>query len=120
MAQYIKKSDIIAEIERRRRDWWFGSSIEAKYKREECDDILSILDTLEMKEVEDNKCSDCTNSKGCINCEGGNMKVVKMKEPEGALKELLDNIDPIEYEKTRREMLKRTIKKDKNQLELGL
>lgn len=27
----------------------YGSSIEAKFKREECDDILFFLDTLEMK-----------------------------------------------------------------------
>lgn len=53
----------------------------------------------------DNKCSDCTNSKGCTNCEDGNMHEVKKKEPEGALKELLDNIDPVEYEKVRQEML---------------
>lgn len=50
------------------------------------------------------KCKDCTNSKGCVNCENGNMHEVKKKEPEGALKELLDNIDTLEYEKTRREM----------------
>lgn len=56
--------------------------------------------------MKDNKCSDCTNDKGCVNCEDGNMHEVKKKEPEGALKELLDNIDPIEYEKIRREMLK--------------
>jgi hypothetical protein len=51
MTQYIKKSALVAEIERRRKDWHYGSSIEAKYKREECDDILSFLNTLEMKEV---------------------------------------------------------------------
>lgn len=52
MAQYIEKSAIVAEIEKRRRDWRYGSSIEAKYKREECDDILSFLDTLEVKDVD--------------------------------------------------------------------
>lgn len=56
--------------------------------------------------MEDNKCSDCTNDKGCVNCEDGNMHEVKKKEPEGALKELLDNIDPVEYDKVRREMKK--------------
>ena len=56
--------------------------------------------------MEDNKCKDCINDKGCINCEDGNMHEVKKKKPEGALKELLDNIDPIEYEKVRQEMLK--------------
>lgn len=52
MAKYIEKSAIVAEIEKRRRDWRYGSSIEAKYKREECDDILSFLDTLEVKDVD--------------------------------------------------------------------
>lgn len=51
MEQYISKAALVAEIEKRRRDWSYGSSIEAKYKREECDDILSLLDTLEVKEV---------------------------------------------------------------------
>ena len=50
MAQYIDKSALVAEIERRRRDWRFGSSTEAKFKREECDDILSFLNTLEVKD----------------------------------------------------------------------
>ena len=39
-----------------------------------------------------------------INCVGGNMHEVKKKKPQGVLKELLDNIDIVEYEKTRREM----------------
>lgn len=52
MEQYISKSDVVAEIERRRRDWRYGSSIEAKFKREECDDILSFIYTLETKEVD--------------------------------------------------------------------
>ena len=46
----IDKDAIIAEIERRRRDWRYGSSIEAKFKREECDDILSFIDSLEVKD----------------------------------------------------------------------
>lgn len=54
----------------------------------------------------EDKCKDCTNDKGCINCESGNMHEVKKKKPEGVLKELLDNIDVVEYEKIRREMLK--------------
>lgn len=58
--------------------------------------------------IMEDKCKDCTNDKGCINCEGGNMHEVKKKEPEGALKKLLDNIDPVEYDKVRREMKKET------------
>lgn len=50
MKQYIDKSALVAEIERRRKVWSYGSSIEAKFKREECDDILSFLDTLEVKD----------------------------------------------------------------------
>lgn len=60
----------------------------------------------------EDKCKDCTNDKGCINCEDGNMHEVKKKKPEGALKELLDNIDPVEYEKTRREMKEYTPNED--------
>ena len=48
----IDKDALVAEIEKRRKNWWYGSSIEAKYKREECDDILFFLDTLEVREVD--------------------------------------------------------------------
>lgn len=47
----IDKDKVVVEIERRRRDWRYGSSIEAKFKREECDNILSFIDTLETKDV---------------------------------------------------------------------
>lgn len=60
----------------------------------------------------EDKCKDCTNDKGCINCEDGNMHEVKKKKPEGALKELLDNIDIAEYEKIRREMKEYAPKED--------
>ena len=53
MKQYIDKAAVVAEIERRRKEWSYGSSIEAKYKREECDDFLYFLDNLEVKEVEE-------------------------------------------------------------------
>ena len=52
MTQLIDKSALVAEIEKRRKEWRYGSSTEAKFKREECDDILSFLDTLEVKEVD--------------------------------------------------------------------
>lgn len=42
----IDEKKLIAEIERRRRNLHYGSSIEAKYKREECDDILSIINSV--------------------------------------------------------------------------
>lgn len=48
----IDKDALVAEIGKRRKNWWYGSSIEAKYKREECDNILSLIDTLEVKEVD--------------------------------------------------------------------
>ena len=50
MEQYISKNKIIEEIKRRRKDWC-GNSVEAKYKREECDDILFVIDNIEIKEV---------------------------------------------------------------------
>ena len=52
MKQYIDKTAVVAEIEKRRSEWLYGSSIEAKYKKEECDDILSFLNTIEVKEVD--------------------------------------------------------------------
>ena len=55
MEHLIYKSALVAEIEKRRKEWWFGSSIEAKYKKEECDDILSLINTLEVKEMDLNE-----------------------------------------------------------------
>jgi len=52
MAQYIDKAAVVAEIKKRKKEWQYGSSIEAKYKREECDDILSFIEALEVKEVD--------------------------------------------------------------------
>ena len=68
MVQLIDKAAVMAEIERRRRDWGYRSSIEAKFKSEECDDILSFIDTLEVKEVDLEKeiqqhINDCLNIK---------------------------------------------------------
>ena len=65
MAQYIDKSALVAEIEKRRKEWWFGSSIEAKYKKEECDDILFFINTLEVKEVDINKEIGCFFNDEC-------------------------------------------------------
>lgn len=45
----IDKAAVVAEIKKHRTEWKYGSSIEAKYKKEECDDILSFLDTIEVK-----------------------------------------------------------------------
>lgn len=58
MTQCISKSVVVAEIQRRRKEWWWGSSTEAKFKREECDDILSFLDTLEVKDVQEESVSE--------------------------------------------------------------
>ena len=52
MAQYISKAALIAEIEKRSKKWQYGSSTESKYRKEECDDVLSFLDTLEVKDVD--------------------------------------------------------------------
>lgn len=51
MEQYISKADIIEVIKRRRKDWC-GNSVEAKYKREECDDILFVINNVEVKEID--------------------------------------------------------------------
>lgn len=49
--ELIGKAAVVAEIKKRRKDWQYGSSVEAKYKKEECDDILSLFNALEVKEV---------------------------------------------------------------------
>lgn len=63
MTQYINKDAIVAEIEKRRKNWWYGSSIEAKYKREECVDILSFINNLEVKEIQEVKKEDYWENK---------------------------------------------------------
>ena len=49
--ELIDKDYAVALIKKRKKDWQYGSSTEAKYKKEECDDILSLLNTLEVKKV---------------------------------------------------------------------
>jgi hypothetical protein len=57
MAQYIDKSALVAEIKRRKQvafGWMEtapNDAIEAEF--ELCDDILSFIDTLEVKEVDE-------------------------------------------------------------------
>jgi hypothetical protein len=50
--ELIDKDYAVALIKKRKKDWQYGSSTEAKYKKEECDDVLSLLDTLEVKEMD--------------------------------------------------------------------
>lgn len=98
----VKEVDLKVEIERLIKSYSPIHTSEGKYKVEAYKEVLDIINSNSLQ----SHCSDCTNDKGCINCEGGNMHEVKKKEPEGALKELLDNIDPVEYDKVRREMKK--------------
>jgi hypothetical protein len=69
----IDKDVIVAGIKRRKRDWSYGKSIEAKYKREECDDILSFLNTLKVEEVDLKP-----NSFDAIVCKFGNTYLKEM------------------------------------------
>lgn len=39
--------EIRALIEKRKKDWRYGNSVEAKYKAEECKDILELIDSLQ-------------------------------------------------------------------------
>lgn len=48
----IDKDDAVAEIKKRRKDWQYSNSVEDKYKKEECDDILSLLDTFEVEGID--------------------------------------------------------------------
>lgn len=63
MRQYQKKrrrvmtdKEIRALIENRRKDWRYGNSVEAKYKAEECDDILELIDSMQEEPVSEKKC----------------------------------------------------------------
>ena len=68
--------EIRALIEKRRKDWRYGSSTEALYKAEECNDILELMDEQEEPVSKDleltwediktidkllNQCVDCNN-----------------------------------------------------------
>ena len=55
MVQFIDKGTLVAWVKKHREEWQYGNSTEAKYKKEECDDILAFLDTLDVKEVDINK-----------------------------------------------------------------
>ena len=52
MAQYINKAALVAEIEKR-KDIYKRHRLFSR--KDECDEILSFLDTLEVKEVDINK-----------------------------------------------------------------
>lgn len=57
MAQYIDKSAVIAEIERRKKYYENIQMIKPAYESniEDFNELLSFLDNLEVKEVEDNQ-----------------------------------------------------------------
>ena len=52
MKHLIDKSALVAEIERRKKEWSYGGSTEAKYKVEAYNELIEWLDTLEVKEVD--------------------------------------------------------------------
>ena len=52
MAKYISLDALVAEIERRKKEWSYGSSTEAKYKVEAYKELIEWLDTIEVKEVD--------------------------------------------------------------------
>lgn len=47
----IDKDSVVAEIERRRNTWRYGSSTEAKYRMEEREEIFDFINSLETMEV---------------------------------------------------------------------
>ena len=40
---------LLKEIERRKNFWMYGSSIEALYRRQELDELLDFIDTIDVK-----------------------------------------------------------------------
>lgn len=53
MTQYISKSAVVAEIERLHKEWRWHSSTEAKYRCEVYRELSEFLDTLKVKEVDE-------------------------------------------------------------------
>jgi len=53
MTQYIDKSAVVAEIERLHKEWRWHSSTEAKYRCEVYRELSEFLDTLKVKEVDE-------------------------------------------------------------------
>lgn len=51
----INKDEVIAELERRRKIWSYCSSTEAKYRKEEIEEILDFINSLETMEVKFDK-----------------------------------------------------------------
>lgn len=47
----IDKDVLVAELEKLRKEWSFGSSVEAKYRVEAYKELIDSLDTLEVKEI---------------------------------------------------------------------
>lgn len=45
--ELINKDEVIAELERRRKIWWYCSSTEAKYRKEEREEILDFINSIE-------------------------------------------------------------------------
>jgi len=58
MARYIELDALLAKIEKRKNEWSYGSSTEAKYKVEAYNEVIELLDTLEVKEVDLEKAID--------------------------------------------------------------
>jgi len=53
MKHLIDKDKLVAEIEKRRNIWKFGSSIQAVYRKQELDELLDFINTLEVKESDE-------------------------------------------------------------------
>lgn len=43
----IDKDVVVSELERRRKIWWYCSSTEAKYRKEEREEILDFINSIE-------------------------------------------------------------------------
>lgn len=52
MEKYIPLDALVAEIEKRKKEWSYGSSAEAKYKVEAYKELIEWLNTLDAKEVD--------------------------------------------------------------------
>lgn len=48
----VDKAAVIAELEKLRKEWSFGSSVEAKYRVEAYKELIDFFKTLKVKEID--------------------------------------------------------------------
>lgn len=97
------KEIIRAEIFRRYAHHGTFEGVIAETREDECSSILDFIDSMQ-----ENPCDGCTNRKGCVTCENGELRETMQEEPvsdvKTRVKEIFDScekIDISDFEKNR-------------------